>query len=120
MITPLLLLFMVGFLYLFRSYLSIFTFSMFAATALILFKSLKYSAHSPTKEEYIQHSEYMHSILFFESFSSRFGKNSVAIVLSFIFASGLKWINIENYVLLSVMCLSAIWGILSFSLKLKK
>ena len=72
------------------------------------------------KEKYIQQSEEMYSILFFEGFAGRFGKNLAAIILVGLFSFGYTWKYISNYVLFILLFCSFAWLFLVNYLKIKK
>lgn len=93
-----------------------FYFSIFCAVIVLTFKSLKYSAFSPVKEEFIQTNQDMQSILIFDGISGRFGKNLIAILLVIIFNLGFTWYDIENTSLIISIVLSMFWFMLSFKI----
>ena len=120
LLTPIFLITALSFLLISKNFISQFAFTLFCSAAIIGFKTLKYSAHSPDKESYIRTRDEMHSILIFEGFAGRFGKNSVAILLSVIFSFGYRWSNIENYMLVLAISCSVGWLVLSIKRKDEK
>ncbi|MFN9113695.1 MAG: hypothetical protein ACK5XN_26810 [Bacteroidota bacterium] len=94
-----------------------FYYAICCSICVVVFKTLKYSTHSPFKENYIKEQKEMNSILFFDGLAGRFGKNYVAIIFAVLFNFGFKWVDIENTVLVSSVFCTSFWFILAFSLK---
>jgi hypothetical protein len=83
------------------------------------FKSLKYSSHGPNKEKYLSLQENMESILYYEGFAGRFGKNGMAILLSLLFSFGFKWNSLGLIPIFIILFLSCLWLFLSFRIRIK-
>lgn len=117
LLTPFFLIINLTLLMIFKNYSCSFPFGIACTLTVIGFKALKYSSHSPFKEQFIRKSEFMESILIFEGISGRIGKNLIAVLLSLLFSFSLDWFYIQTPMLILSLFLSMFWFILVVALK---
>ncbi len=96
------------------NYINLYLMLIIIVIIIIGFKVLKYSSHSPLKEQYLGTDS---QLLFYDSIAGRFGKNAVAIILSGLFIYGYNWNIIGYYVIFILILICMLWFYISYKIQ---